>query len=203
MNKLLPFLMLVLISTGCMQDKKAGLSTGAEQYEGLTSEVRIHNNVPALYINGELTSQMLGAPYRLGESHFKDFLDAGVHVREHLAEYDLDFGCYHLFALSIELCLKAFLRGRGHSVEELKKDFRHNLEALIKEARRRRLGMEVELTRREVRTIVALNRMYSRRNFEEAIAHAYELPPLDAVQEIARKLVEQLKDFTYRTTNIW
>ncbi len=80
--------MLVLIPIGCMQDKKTGLSTGAEQYDGLTSEVRIHNNVPALYINGELTSQMLGAPYRLGESHFKDFLDAGIMIYNIYLRFD-------------------------------------------------------------------------------------------------------------------
>ncbi len=80
--------MLVLIPVGCMQDKKSGASTGGEQYEGLTSEVRIHNNVPALYINGELTSQMLGAPYRLGESHFKDFLDAGIMIYNIYLRFD-------------------------------------------------------------------------------------------------------------------
>jgi hypothetical protein len=45
---------------------------------GLTSEVKILNGMPALYINGKLTSQVLAAPYRPGPSDFGDFLKAGI-----------------------------------------------------------------------------------------------------------------------------
>ncbi len=47
---------------------------------GLTSEVKIHNGMPALYVNGKLTSQVLAAPYRPGASHFTDFLKAGISI---------------------------------------------------------------------------------------------------------------------------
>lgn len=80
--------MFVLIPFGCMQDKNAGVTTGGDKYTGLTSEVRIHNNVPALYINGDLDSQILGAPYRPGESHFRDFLDAGIMIYNIYLRFD-------------------------------------------------------------------------------------------------------------------
>jgi len=78
MNKLFFVIIIVLTSFGCNQNKNPEARTGEEQETGLTSEVRVHNNMPALYINGKLSSQILGAPYRLGESHFRDFLDAGI-----------------------------------------------------------------------------------------------------------------------------
>jgi hypothetical protein len=52
--------------------------------ESLTSEVRDHNGIPALYVNGKLTSQVLAAPYRDpqrgGISDFNDFRQAGITI---------------------------------------------------------------------------------------------------------------------------
>ena len=47
---------------------------------GLTSEVRVLNGMPALYVNGVLTSQTLAAPYRPGPSDFNDFRQAGISI---------------------------------------------------------------------------------------------------------------------------
>ncbi len=47
---------------------------------GLTSEVKILNGLPALYVNGVLTSQVLAAPYRPGPSDFNDFRRAGISI---------------------------------------------------------------------------------------------------------------------------
>jgi len=46
----------------------------------LTSEVRLLNGMPALYVNGVLTSQVLAAPYRPGPSDFNDFRNAGISI---------------------------------------------------------------------------------------------------------------------------
>ena len=45
---------------------------------GLSSEVKIVNGMPALYVNGVLTSQTLAAPYRPGPADFNDFRQAGI-----------------------------------------------------------------------------------------------------------------------------
>src|SRR5262245_51132409 len=59
-----------------------GLPASIASAEGLTSEVRMHNGVPALYVNGKLTSQVLAAPYRDpqrgGMADFNDFRQAGI-----------------------------------------------------------------------------------------------------------------------------
>ncbi len=52
----------------------------AEARAGLTSEVKILKGMPALYINGALTSQTLAAPYRPGPADFNDFRQAGISI---------------------------------------------------------------------------------------------------------------------------
>jgi len=47
---------------------------------GLTSEVRLLNGLPALYVNDVLTSQVLASPYRPGPSDFNDFRKAGISI---------------------------------------------------------------------------------------------------------------------------
>lgn len=54
----------------------------------LTSEVKILNGVPALYVNGKLTSQVLAAPYRPGPSDFMDFWKAGITIYDIYLRFD-------------------------------------------------------------------------------------------------------------------
>jgi hypothetical protein len=56
------------------------LAGAAVACAALTSEVRMHNGAPALYVNGRLTSQVLAAPYRPGPSDFTDFTKAGISI---------------------------------------------------------------------------------------------------------------------------
>jgi hypothetical protein len=61
----------------------ASFSPGTSTAQGLTSEVRQLNGVPAFYVNGGLTSQMLAAPYRdpqRGMADFDDFRKAGISI---------------------------------------------------------------------------------------------------------------------------
>ncbi len=55
---------------------------------GLTSEVRMLNGVPALYVNGKLTSQVLAAPYRPDPSDFRDFTRAGISIFDIYLRFD-------------------------------------------------------------------------------------------------------------------
>lgn len=71
--RLFIFLGLLILAGGCRESEKAVKS-------GLTSEVKLLNGIPALYVNGELTSQVLAAPYRTDTSHIRDFLDAGIRI---------------------------------------------------------------------------------------------------------------------------
>src|SRR6266853_678015 len=63
----------------------AALCLSGVAHAELTSEVRLHNGLPALFVNGELTSQVLAAPYRPGASNFNDFRKTGNRI------YDIYF----------------------------------------------------------------------------------------------------------------
>jgi len=54
----------------------------------LTSEVRLHNGTPTLYVNGSLTSQVMASPYRPGESDFNDFRKAGISIFDIYLRFD-------------------------------------------------------------------------------------------------------------------
>jgi hypothetical protein len=54
----------------------------------LTSEVRMHNGAPALFVNGQLTSQTLAAPYRETEPDFRQFREAGVRIFNMYMRFD-------------------------------------------------------------------------------------------------------------------
>jgi hypothetical protein len=55
---------------------------------GLASEVRLLHGVPALYVNGVLTSQVLASPYRPGPSDFNDFRKAGISIFDIYLRFD-------------------------------------------------------------------------------------------------------------------
>jgi hypothetical protein len=59
-------------------------AVGAE----LTSEVRILNGMPALYVNGKLASQMLASPYQPGPSDFADFWKGGITLFDIYLRFD-------------------------------------------------------------------------------------------------------------------
>jgi len=66
----------------------AALGTCLPAGAGLTSEVRPYKGKPALYVNGELTSQVLAAPYRPGPSDFNDFLRGGIRIFDIYLRFD-------------------------------------------------------------------------------------------------------------------
>ncbi|MBZ5581382.1 MAG: beta-galactosidase [Acidobacteriia bacterium] len=56
--------------------------------KNLTSEIRLREGMPALYVNGKLTSPILAAPYRPGESDFEDFVQAGISIFDIYLRFD-------------------------------------------------------------------------------------------------------------------
>jgi hypothetical protein len=75
----------------------------------LTSEVRLNQNAPSLYVNGRLTSQILAAPYIEGPADFSDFSAAGISVFniylrfDWLGPHEYDF---HKIDAKLDLYLK-------------------------------------------------------------------------------------------------
>ncbi len=80
MKKSLVLLCIAFCLHACLNDGNMPENNATVNTDSLTSEVRIENGMPVLYINGKQASQILGAPYRTAESHFRDFLDAGITI---------------------------------------------------------------------------------------------------------------------------
>ena len=56
----------------------SSLARPSQAQANLTSEVRPYKGVPALYVDGKITSPILAAPYQPGPSDFTDFANAGI-----------------------------------------------------------------------------------------------------------------------------
>ena len=111
----------------------------------------------------------------------------------------ISFPAYFLVGHSIELSLKAFLLGRGVTKDQLKsRIFGHKLDALLTEARRRRLGNEVKLPQVETRAIVELNYCYSVKEFEYVEVGYRRLPSYALVHRVAGRLCHGLQAYVRR-----
>ena len=99
----------------------------------------------------------------------------------------------------MELALKAFLLGRGMTLAELKsRKYGHDLAALLTEARRRKLGNEVSLSRPELEAMRLLNEMYSVKELEYAITGYRRLPSYAITHAVASKLCTGLQGYVRR-----
>jgi hypothetical protein len=132
--------------------------------------------------------------------HAREFADAGLAVR--IANPNrISLPAFYLIGHSIELSLKAFLLGRGVALNRLRsKEFGHDLAALLKEARRRRLGNEVPLKPKHLGVIQLLNFEYVAKKYEYRETGVYHTPDASFAQEVANRLVDGLKDFCERHT---
>ena len=112
--------------------------------------------------------------------------------------------CYYLYCHSIELSLKAFLLGRGINQNELKKrKYGHNLEALLNEARRRKLGREVKLDKNDLKMIKFFNVLYSNKEFEYSERWSVpQVPNASYLDMTAKKFLKGLYDYTIEKTTV-
>lgn len=108
---------------------------------------------------------------------------------------------YYMLGHSIELFLKAFLLGRGEEIFLLSsKTFGHDLNKLLEESRRRRLGTLVILNRNETLTISLLNQRYKKKEFEYFAFGFKQLPSYPELFKTAHKFEVGLKSFVEKKT---
>ena len=88
-------------------------------------------------------------------------------VFDEMRRKTISMPAYYLIGHSIELSLKAFLIARVISIKELSsRKYGHDLGALIKQARKRKLGNEIKLSANDVNAVLLLNDMYKNKEFE-------------------------------------
>ena len=138
----------------------------------------------------------------------KEFLDAAKKVkdpthRQHILDETAPTPAYFLVGHSIELSLKSFLLSRGEKIEILRSQkFGHNLEALLKESKRRKLGREVKVTQKEKLIILILNENYKKKNLEYFLLGYTRYPRYALVFSVAKKINDNLKQLAEAKTKI-
>jgi len=100
-------------------------------------------------------------------------------------------GANHLFAMAIEVALKAFLREKGLDVHELKMQFGHNLIKLFERAERE--GMAA-LNVNDRALLSLLNDLFLSREFEFTVTGSRRFPTFDALRGIACQIFDEVFD---------
>ncbi len=125
----------------------------------------------------------------------KQFLAAARHTQEPAKNAAQELGqklslvAYYLAGHSIELSFKAFLLGRGLTVETLRgRKYGHNLSALLAESRRRKLGNCVKLSRQDLAVVQTLNGCYAAKELEYMFYGSRTIPPYSLFVALAAKL---------------
>jgi hypothetical protein len=99
---------------------------------------------------------------------------------------------YFLLSQSIELGLKAYLRGCGHSEDELRK-IGHDLAKALKAAQKE--ALPVTLTEEEGAIIEALNTYYQPRLLQYTLTGSYRFPRPEASLALGSKIINGVKGF--------
>src|SRR5688572_8941880 len=110
-----------------------------------------------------------------------------VEIRIH-EEGQLFFPTLQLYGIAIELALKAFLLKRGLTLNQVR-SLSHDLAKALALARKRKLGREVRLDRREVAAIRVLNINYSSHRLRYIVTGATRTPELVYIERAAKELV--------------
>jgi hypothetical protein len=111
----------------------------------------------------------------------------------HQSSKPAPFVVHYLIGHSIELSLKSFLLSRGLKIDELRKEYGHDLSALLSESRRRKLGNIVKLTRGEINAIKRFNVYYKAKLLEYTEIGFYKFPPYTLIHGVANKLHSKIR----------
>jgi hypothetical protein len=132
-------------------------------------------------------------------SHAKEFLSAANVVKEPRQkdkgknDFTLILPAYYLVGHSIELSLKCYLAAKGYKTNELRsKKYGHNLEALLIECRKRKLGREVKLSKHQINAIKLFSETYKSKRLEYLEYGNYRLPEYGFIYDVAKFLNESL-----------
>lgn len=121
-----------------------------------------------------------------------DYRMASVYV---LIQYpDQPFVPYlSLLGQSIELLLKAFLMAQGVTLIELKKNFGHDIKALVAEARKHGIESKVTLTNAHWATIELMSDEYKYKRYHYIKVGQMLVPDLQLGHEAAERLCKCLE----------
>jgi hypothetical protein len=122
----------------------------------------------------------------------REFLDAAYLVRRDKPVWFAP--TYFLVCQSIELPLKAFLRGSGYSDKQLRQ-LGHDLDASIAAAQAAGIKSHVSLSEADVAAIGAINAYYHSKDLQYSTSGYKSYPPPETLLALAKGLWESLRTF--------
>jgi hypothetical protein len=134
-------------------------------------------------------------------TYAKDYLDAGYAVTTSVPRALAPTPAYYLYCHAIELALKAYLRGTGASITDLKR-IGHDLSKAYKKALSIGIKDICELTPELVEAIELANPIYSKKEFEYIKVGFRTLPNINVLQATAVSLIYGIKQFCYKNRDI-
>lgn len=122
----------------------------------------------------------------------REFLDAAHLVRRDKPEWFAP--TFLLVCQSIELSLKAYLRGTGYSDKQLRQ-LGHDLDESVAAARAAGVESHVSLSEADVAAISMINRYYLSKDLQYSTAGYKSYPPPDLLLGLAERLWESLRTY--------
>lgn len=108
---------------------------------------------------------------------------------------------YYLVSHSIELSLKAFLRGNGISLEDLKNynKIGHDLEKML--AKSMALGLEtyIELTESDHLVINMINHYYKNKELEYIVTGTKSYPHIESLLQLNERILNSIRLFCFHS----
>lgn len=105
-----------------------------------------------------------------------------------------------LYGQSIELALKSFLLKRGEALDKVER-LRHNLTELLNLARKRRLGLQVKLSKNDVALINLLSDSYKPHRFRYIVTGTTRIPQPAYIAVVTERMLVGIE--RYCTGSSW
>jgi len=104
---------------------------------------------------------------------------------------------------SVELALKAYLRGSGKAEKFLRSGIGHDLVAALNAAEQEGLLSRVKIGTLERRALTTINEFYSSKDLNYPMSYYFKsYPTFEALSTLAEKLIVELDDFCVQTSTV-
>lgn len=108
---------------------------------------------------------------------------------------------YFCICQSIELSLKAFLRGSGYTDKDLRK-IGHDLEESVGQARAAGLDDHFKFSAEDDAAIRQINAYYKRKDFQNTISGLKTLPHVDILMDLGNRLWRSTRSFCVKNRTL-
>jgi HEPN domain-containing protein len=122
-----------------------------------------------------------------------EFYETAVLTRKEKGDFYIP--SYYLICHSIELALKAFLRGAGKDLDFLKYDLGHDLEKSFSQAKNNCLTDYATITKEFETSMKMVSLYYKNKGFEYITTGTKTLPNIDILIEGTSSLISEVRAF--------